>query len=120
MAQMSIRLDAEQYASIQAAAQNSGKAMEAWARDLLIAAAQAPVVRERYGYRAVEMGSKAIVKRHSSHPNGTVVTGEGWDQEVATAMDYIKALVQRNEPGDRESAVALLKEHFEIVVEVGV
>jgi len=29
-------------------------------------------------------------------------------------------LVRRNEPGDRENAVALLKEHFEIVVEVGI
>lgn len=120
MPQMSIRLDDAQYASIQAAAQNAAKSMEGWARDLLLAAAAGPVVRERYGYRAVEMGSKAIVKRHSSHPNGTSVTGEGWSEETARAMEYIKTLVQRNEPGDRESAVALLKEHFEIVVEVGI
>lgn len=119
MAQMSIRLDAEQYASIQAAAQNSGKSMEGWARDLLIGAAQAPVVRERYGYRAMGPG-KAIVKRHSSHPNGTVLTGEGWDQDTANAMQRVKMLVTRNELGDREGAVALLKEHFEIVVEVGI
>ena len=119
MAQMSIRLDVEQYASIQAAAQNSGKAMEAWARDLLIAAAQAPVVRERYGYGAMGAG-RAQVKRYSSQPGGTVTTGDGWSQEVADAMKRVKALVIRNEAGDRESAVALLKEHFELVVEVGV
>lgn len=119
MAQMSIRLDAEQYASIQAAAQNSGKAMEAWARDLLIAAAQEPVVRERYGYRGIGPGVVNI-KRVSSHPNGTVATGAGWTQEVVDAVKRAEMLVRRNEPGDRESAVALLKEHFEIVVEVGV
>ncbi len=119
MAQMSIRLDAEQYASIQAAAQNSGKSMEGWARDLLIAAAQAPVVRERYGYGAMGPG-RAQVRRYSNAPGATVTTGEGWSQETAEAMRRIKALVQRNEPGDRESAVALLKDHFEIVVEVGV
>lgn len=119
MAQMSIRLDAEQYASIQAAAQNSGKAMEAWARDLLLAAAYGPVVRERYAYRAMGPGS-AIVRRASSQPNGTIATGNNWTQEVADAMDRVKLLVIRNEPGDREAAVALLKQHFEIVVEVGV
>lgn len=119
MPQMSLRLDAEQYASIQAAAQNSGKSMEGWARDLLVAAAQGPVVRERYGFGAMGPG-KAQVKRYSSQPNGTVTTGEGWSQEVADAMRRVNALVMRNEPGDRESAVALLKEHFDIVVEVGV
>lgn len=119
MPQMSLRLDTEQYASIQAAAQNAGKSMEGWARDLLVEAARGPVVRERYGYGAMGPG-KAQVKRHSSHPNGTVTTGEGWTQEVADAMQRVKALVMRNEPGDRESAVALLKQHFEIVVEVGV
>ncbi len=116
MPQMSLRLDAEQYASIQAAAQNSGKSMEGWARDLLLQAAAGPVVRERYGYRAMGPG-KAVVKRHGSH---TVATGDGWSQEQGSAVERVKALVQRNEPGDRESAVALLKEHFEIVVEVGV
>lgn len=119
MPQMSLRLDAEQYASIQTAAQNAGKAMEAWARDLLLEAARGPVVRERYGYGAMGPG-KAQVKRHSSHPNGTVTSGSDWSQEQADAMQRVKALVMRNEPGDRESAVALLKEQFEIVVEVGV
>ena len=84
-----------------------------------VTAAAGPVVRERYGYRAFVPG-KAVVKRVSAHPNGTVVTGEGWSQDVADAMQTVKALVQRNEPGDRESAVAVLKEHFEIVVEVGI
>lgn len=119
MAQMSIRLDDEQYASIQAAAQNSGKAMEKWARDLLVAAAQAPVVRERYGYRGMGPGLVNL-KRVSNNPGGTVATGNGWTQDVADAIKRAEMLVQRNEPGDRESAVALLKEHFEIVVEVGV
>ena len=41
-------------------------------------------------------------------------------QNVADAMKSAEMLVRRNEVGDRESAVALLKEHFEIVVEVGV
>lgn len=119
MAQMSIRLDTEQYASIQAAAQNSGKAMETWARDLLLAAAQAPVVRERYGYRGMGPGLVNI-KRVSNNPGGTVATGNYTGQEQADAVKRAEMLVRRNEPGDRESAVALLKAHFEIVVEVGV
>jgi hypothetical protein len=119
MPTLTLRCSDDQYASIQAAAQNSGKSMEGWARDLLLAAAQAPVVRERYGYDAMGPG-RAQVKRYSSHANGTVTTGEGWSQDTADAMRRVKALAQRNEPGDRESAVAILKEHFEIVVEVGV
>lgn len=118
MPTLTIRCSDEQYASIQAAAQNAGTSMEGWARGVLDAAAAAPVVKERYAYRAIGPG-KAIVKRVSSHPNGTVVTGEGWSQETADAMQRVKLLATRNEPGDRESAVALLRGHFEIVVEVG-
>lgn len=119
MAQLAIRCTDEQYASIQDAARASGKAMEAWARDLLISAAAGPVVRARYGYSAMGPG-KALIKRASDHPGGTVATGNDWSQDVADAVKRAEMLVRRNEPGDRESAVALLKEHFEIVVEVGV
>jgi hypothetical protein len=119
MAQMSIRMDDEQYASLQAAARNAGNSLESWARDLLIAAAQAPVVRERYGYRGMGPGLVNL-KRVSNHPGGTGATGQGWDQDTADAVKRAELLVRRNEAGDRESAVALLKEHFEIVVEVGV
>src|SRR5262245_39599209 len=118
MPQMSIRLDETGYASIQAAAQNAGKSMEGWARDLLLAAAAGPVVRERYGYQAIGPG-KATVKRYSGKPNDQTVVGAGWDQATAGAMQRVKMLIIRNDPGDRESAVALMKEHFEIVVEVG-
>lgn len=119
MATLTIRMDDDAYAAIQAAGAASGKSMEAWARELLLDAARGPVVRERYAYRALGDG-KAVVKRYSNHPNGTTVTGQGWSQETAGAMERVKALVIRNEPGDREAAVALLQAHFEIVVEIGV
>ena len=119
MAQMTIRLDADLYASIQAAAQNAGKPMEAWAREALLAAARTPVVRERYGYLGIMPGVVSI-KRMFSHPSGTVVTLHDVTQEAKDAVKRAELLVRRNEIGDRESAVALLKEHFELVVEVGI
>jgi len=119
MPTLTIRCSDEQYTSIQAAAQAAGASMEGWARDLLISAAAAPVVRKMYAYRGMGPGS-VILKRVSDDPNGTVTTGQGWTQEVDDAVKRAKMLAIRNEPGDRESAVALLKEHFEIVVEVGI
>ncbi len=119
MPTLTIRCSDEQYTSIQAAAQAAGASMESWARDLLTSAAAAPVVRKMYAYRGMGPGS-VIIKRISDNPGGTVATGQGWTQEVADAVNRAKMLVRRNEPGDRENAVALLKEHFKIAGEVGI
>jgi len=118
MAQMSIRMDADQYARIQSAARSSGNSMESWARDLLLAAALAPATPERYGIHGRVPG-RVTLKRFGARPNETVVSGEGWTLDAADAVKEAEELVRRNEPGDRESAVTLLKAHFEIVVEMG-
>ena len=119
MAQMSIRMDADQYARIQSAARISGNSMESWARDLLLAAAAAPATPERYGIHGRVPG-RVTLKRFGARPNDTVLMGEGWTLAQADAVKEAEDLVRRNEPGDRASAVALIKQHFKIVAEVGV
>jgi hypothetical protein len=118
MPQFLIRdVSAEAAAAIKAQAAAAGKSVEPFLRDWIESHIDKPVISERYGYRAAGPG-KAVIKRHSSHPNGTAATGEGWSQEQADAVERAKLLMQRNGPGDREQAVALLQTHFEIVVEV--
>lgn len=118
MAQFIVReVSDEAAAAVKAQAAAAGKSVETFIRDWLESHIDKPVISERYGYRAVGPG-KAVIKRHSSHPNGTVAIGEGWSQEQADTVQRARLLIQRNQAGDREQAVALLQSQFEIVVEV--
>jgi len=103
-------------AALQSHAAAAGQSQQQYLTALLEGLADRPIVATRYAYRAIGPG-KAVVRRTSDHPNGTVTTGE-WSQEQASVMERVKLLVIRNEPGDREAAVGLLKSVFELVVEV--
>lgn len=104
-------------AAIQAHAAAAGQSRQEYLTALVEALAGQPTVRQAYAYRAIGPG-KAIVRRVSNHPNGTVTTGDGWSQEQADVLARVKLLVIRNEAGDRETAVSLLQSVFDIVVEV--
>lgn len=104
-------------AAIQSHAAAAGQSQQQYLTALLERLAGEPIVKSRYAYRAIGPG-KALVRRASDHPSGTVTTGEGWSQEQADALARVKVLIIRNESGDREAAVALLQSVFELVVEV--
>lgn len=79
-----------------------------------------PVVTERYGYRVYGKQGRGLVKRHSDHPNGTSATFADFDQEEVSSIKMAEDLIRRNQPGDREKAVAKLQETFSEVFEVPV
>ncbi len=109
---------ADQLADMAAAA---GEDRMAYIRKLLVQHVAGPVVRERYAYRVYTAhGGRGKITRDSNHPNGTGATFTGFSQEEATVMQRVEDLVRRNEPGDREKAVALLQQTFEDVMEVPV
>lgn len=117
MATLTIRLPEADYDALKIAA--GDEALEAWARRTLLAAAAAPVVRARYGYRATGPG-KATILRHGDGPNAIGGGAADLSQEQMSAYQRAKALIQRNAPGDQAAAVALLQSMFEIVVETAV
>lgn len=90
---------------------------EAFIRDWIERQAQEPIVRQSYGVRAVGPGeAHAIIKRS---PDG--LSGQGaasMSQEQADAYRQAKLLIERNNPGDRERAIGLLRERFADVFEV--
>ena len=104
-------------AAIQSHAAAANQSQQQYLGALLERLVGHPIVTACYAYRAIDPG-KAIVRRVSDHPNGTTTTGENWTQEQADVLARVKLLVIRNQPGDREAAVALLQSVFELVVSV--
>ncbi len=123
MPDMSIRgISEEEYAALKQHAQAAGKSLETWARDLLLASANKPVVKERYAYRFYTKagGGHGKITRRDNRPGGTGSVYTGLSREEADAVRRIEDIIRRNDPGDRERAVAMLMERFEDVVEVPV
>lgn len=79
-----------------------------------------PIVTERYGYRVYGKTGQGLIKRYSDHPNGTSATFAEFDQEEANAIKRAEDFIRRNQPGDREKAIALLQEAFGDVFEIPV
>jgi hypothetical protein len=119
MPAFTVRCSDEQHAAWKHAADAAGVGLEHWVKQIADNAAARPITRQRYAYRAAGPG-KATVKRLSDLPDGVTIIGEGWSRETADTMQKIKLLIIRNEPGDRETAVGLLKSVFETVVEIGI
>ncbi len=119
MASMLIRWNDTDHAAFASAAALRGLSAEEFARRILSQAAAAPLVRERYGYRAIGPG-KATLVRHGDGPGNVGGGADGLSQEQYDAYQRAKALMQRNEAGDQAEALALLQAQFEIVVEVAV
>lgn len=95
----------------------AGKSTEAFIREWIERQAQEPVVRQTYGLRAMGPDAAHItVKR-----NRDGLSGQGarnLSQQQTEAYRHVLLLVQRNDPGDRERAIGILREHFEEVFEV--
>lgn len=122
MAQKIIRnIPDDVMAAIEQKAQAAGVSSEEWIRGLLVREASTPIVRERYAYRVyAKSGARGKITRHSDHPNGTSATYENFNEDEAKVLSRAADLMRRNDPGDREKAVALLQSAFEEVMEVPV
>lgn len=101
-------------------AQAVGKDRMAYIRALLIKDAAEPVVKERYAYRFVSDTGLAsgIIRRFGDKVESVGVTGV--TVEGLQVIGRVEVLMRRNNPGDREEALYLLKHHFNNVFEIPV
>lgn len=99
-------------------ARDAGMSREGLIRQKLVEMAEAPRVVQRYALRAacIETGGRVTVRREL---NGVATAvGQGWSEAQAQAVRDAKTLIERNNPGDREHAIAVLRGAFESVVEI--
>jgi hypothetical protein len=101
-------------------ARGAGKDRMTFIRDLLIKAATEPIVKERYAIRfSTDTGlASGMLRRIGDRVERVGVTGltvEAW-QVIA----QVEKIMLRNDPGDREDAIHLLKRDFSRVFEVPV
>lgn len=95
----------------------AGMPVEAFIRDWIERQAQEPVVRQSYGIRAVGPDdAHATVKRHRDGISGRGAAN--LSQRQMGAYREAILLVERNQPGDRERAIGLLRPEFADVFEV--
>lgn len=120
MPDMSIRgFSEDDYAALKAQASGAGKGLETWARETLLNTLKAPMIKQRYAYRAYATGGgHGKISRHDDGPNGTSATFDHFNRKESEVFRRAEDLIRRNEAGDRERAVALLLQTFEDVVEV--
>lgn len=99
----------------------AGKSTEAYIREWIEQQKEAPIVKERYTLKATgENGARAHIRRDLLSGDRYGIAGRGLSnasQEQHAAYKTAIDLVQRNAPGDRERAIALLGEQFEDVFE---
>jgi plasmid stability protein len=96
----------------------AGKSTEGFVRDWIESLAETPLVRQRYTLRAYGSdGARVTIERHSDHPNGVGGGAVNLTQEQLTADRMAREYVRRNQPGDREQAITLLKNVFSEVFE---
>jgi len=79
-----------------------------------------PIITTRYGYRVYGKAGRGIIKRYSDDPRGTSATCVDFDAAEADALKQAEDLIRRNQPGNREEAVAILHEAFREVFEAPV
>ena len=99
-------------------ARGAGKDRMTFIRDLLIKAATEPIVKERYAIRfSTDTGlARGMLRRVHDDVERVGVTGltvEAWQ-----VIGQVEVLMRRNNPGDREEAIHLLKSNFNSVFEV--
>lgn len=94
----------------------AGKSTEAYIREWIEMTAQQPVVKLRYTLKAI--GPDAAHAHIRRDVDGVVGRGlSNANQEQHTAYKTAISLIERNGPGDRERAIALLAAQFEDVFE---
>ena len=104
------------YAALKEQASLEGKGLETWLREQLTVFVSKPVIKRHYKLRATsEDGAlAAIIRRDETVHLSTSHCSHQQQQICEKAVDYVK----RNEPGDREQAIALLRSAFEEVFEM--
>lgn len=101
----------------------AGMRRDAWLREQLAALATGSIVRHTYVLRAFDNRPERVGTLHLTRRNdGTIDITNSYVSTPAQrgAVQVVKELMTRNEPGDRESAIQLLKEQFEQVFETSV
>jgi hypothetical protein len=106
--------------ALNAHAQAAGMDRMAWILQEWAKLAQQPIIKERYAYRVYGKVGKGIIRRLSNDPNGVGGGCSDFSEEEFTIYKKAQDLMRRNDPGDREKAVALLQGAFEEVMEVSV
>jgi hypothetical protein len=93
-------------------AQAAGLDRMNWAKQVLLHAASAPLVRKRYAYRgyASANGARLVIRRLGDAPEPVGGELEQADPMQSEADRRARELIGRNEPGDREQALRLLHE----------
>jgi hypothetical protein len=110
-------VNASVVAAIQTHAAAAGQTQQQYLSALLEGLVQQPVVRATYGLKAFGPdGARMTVSRWRDGLSGQ--GGANLSQTQADAYKRVTLLVERNEPGDREQAIGLLKQCFEEVFEV--
>lgn len=93
-------------------AQAAGLDRMNWAKQVLLQASSAPLVRKRYAYRgyAGTNGATLVIRRLGEDPDpvdGELAHG---DPAQIEADERARELIRHNAPGDREQALRLLHE----------
>lgn len=104
-------------------ARGAGKDRKNYIQDTLISIAASSVV-ERYALHFSTTDNSGVtgqIRRFNNDLNGTHTTFIGARTiEQTNAINEASNLVRRNEPGDREEAIHVLKTHFNNVYEMPV
>jgi len=103
-------------------AATEGKSREVWLREQLTALASAPVVRKTYALRAFKEGVNGGTLQIARWPDGSVEIVKQYrvNAAVLPIRELVIPLMQHNEPGDREAAMHLLRQHYDQVFETTV
>ena len=102
-------------------AQASGKDRHTWLKEQLSILASGPVIHKRYAVKFYNSGDESgLIRRFGDELNATSVTHGMVSQEVGEAISKAADHVRRNEQGDKEEAMWILKNVFDNVFEVPV
>ncbi|MCG8351684.1 MAG: hypothetical protein MI924_28280 [Chloroflexales bacterium] len=105
--------------ALSAHAERAGTSREAWLRQELARLVEQPVTPRLYALKALGPDlACAIIRRHNNLPSIADVTGGHWTASQRNVVQEAAELVVRNQPGDRERAIAMLLSVFEQVFEV--
>jgi len=100
-------------------AQAAGKDRHTWLKEQLTILASGPVIRKRYAIKFYNDGEKSgLIRRFGDEL--TSVAHDFVSQETGKAIEKATDHVRRNEQGDKEEAMWLLKNCFNNVFEVPV
>lgn len=118
MAQFHVRDIPEDVAlKVDALASASNQSRESWLRDLIVNATKQPVIKKEYSIRVYGTNGKGIIRRYGDGSNNVGGGSNNFSQAEHEAYKKAQNYVSRNQPGDREEAIRILRNAFEEVLE---